>query len=319
MVGSKKILLFFAKIAIVGVAWFYVGYKIMQFHQSISFYSVKELSPIHYFLLSTVFVLMFLNWLLESYKWKFSLHNILPINILLAYKTVLAGTTFAIISPNRAGEPFGRVSLLAPQFRQAATGAGILCSIAQFTATVLAGFVALPIFLHEKGIITSPITLIVITISLSSIILVIYFNTYRLGVLFSKIPYIKKFTSFITYFESITIKDAGILLVYSLIRYSVFIIQFYFILAVFEIQLNLFQTFTAVGMIYFVTTLIPTTTLAELGVRCSSSVYFIGMYTNNTSHIVLASLLLWIINLSLPAIVGGVVYLNEKRKTQKLN
>ncbi|MFA6401838.1 MAG: hypothetical protein WCX31_09470 [Salinivirgaceae bacterium] len=52
-------------------------------------------------------------------------------------------------------------------------------------------------------------------------------------------------------------------------------------------------------------TFIPTFALAELGVRGSVAVLVIGTLSPLSSAIIAASVLLWIINLALPALVGA--------------
>jgi hypothetical protein len=61
-------------------------------------------------------------------------------------------------------------------------------------------------------------------------------------------------------------------------------------------------------------TAIPTITLAELGIRGSISLYFIGLYFENFGTltdkinigIVSASSSLWLLNLALPALIGTI-------------
>ena len=54
--------------------------------------------------------------------------------------------------------------------------------------------------------------------------------------------------------------------------------------------------------------------MAELGVRCSASVMVLKEYTSDFRLPTISSIILWSINLLLPAICGGVFYLIRKKE-----
>jgi len=309
MIRNKKLNIIILKVIIVIATWTYVGYKIADFKDSFNTISTIQFSTNMIMGLIVVLFFMIVNWSIEAQKWQYSLHNITKISFITAFRAILSGTTIGIISPNRAGEPFGRVSQIDAQHRESAIGAGFICSIAQFTATVLAGVLALPFLLIHLNYFSSQYLVFAIALMGIGIILFLYSNINSIGNILNRFPFIKRFDSFTNHFKESKRHELIIILLYSLIRYSVFIIQFFVILRVFSIDITFAQTCIAVAMVYFVTTLIPTTTLAELGVRCSSSVYFIGLYSNKPVLIVVASMTLWVINISIPAIVGSLFYL----------
>ena len=71
-----------------------------------------------------------------------------------------------------------------------------------------------------------------------------------------------------------------------------------------------------ISLTYFVMTAIPTIAITELGVRGSVAVYFIGLLTANVSNIFMASSMLWLINLAVPALIG-VVFIFQLRFFRK--
>jgi len=316
MIKNRKIWISLLKGIIVIVAWIYVGFKLTEFKDSFNSLETISFSQFQIFELFTVCSLMLINWSIEAKKWQYSLQSITHVSFYKAVKTVLMGTTIGIISPNRAGEPWGRVSLLEPRFREAGISAGILCSIGQFSSTIIAGCFALPFFINQQLYFSNSFPAFGIAIVCIIIILLLFFNIKRLSILLRRVPLIKNYDSFINHFQSISTTNLAIILFYSTIRYCVFLLQFFLILKVFSINISFQHSCIAVGIVYLITTLIPTTTLAELGIRCSSSVYFIGIYDNRPLLIITASLFVWIINLSFPVLIGSLFYL-PTRKTSK--
>jgi len=309
MTDKRKIGIIVFKAVIVAVAWIYVGYKISSYNISfdkLRSFSFSAFQTVEFF---TVLILMICNWSVEAKKWQYSLHSITNISFGKSFQAVLSGTTVGIISPNRTGEPFGRASHLDAGFRQEAISAGIICSLGQFTATVLAGCWALPFYSNQQQLFSNNYESFALAIVGTCIMLFLYFNSNHLDTLLKKLPFINRFTLFGNHFQKSSKFDLFTILLYSGIRYSIFLLQFFLILQVFAIDISFSHCCVAVSMIYFVTTLIPTTTLAELGVRCSSSVYFIGLYCNKPLLIVVASMVLWLINVSVPAIIGSIFYL----------
>jgi len=314
MFKNRNIGIVLVKAFIIIAAWIYVGYKLYDYRDSLHSIQTISFSSFQIFELLAVLFLMFINWSIEAKKWQYAIQSIIKISFKQAFKNIMTGATIAIISPNRAGEPIGRVSQIDPQFRESATSASIYCSLGQFTSTLIGGCFAFPFFINKKLYFTNTLSAFGISIIGLLFILILYLNISKIVYLFKKISFIKKYDSFISHFQSTSKKYLITILLFSLFRYSIFLIQFYLILLVFDIDISFVNSSIAVGMIYFVTTLIPTTTLAELGVRCSSSVYFIGVYTNKPIVIITASMFLWFINVSLPAIIGSLIFIPKRKK-----
>src|SRR5688572_25018804 len=58
-------------------------------------------------LIATI-LLMFVNWSIETIKWKLAVEKIQRISFFTAFRAVLSGVTFSVTTPNRVGEYFGR-------------------------------------------------------------------------------------------------------------------------------------------------------------------------------------------------------------------
>jgi len=80
----------------------------------------------------------------------------------------------------------------------------------------------------------------------------------------------------------------------------------------YSVHIPLLHGLMIIAVVFFIMTAIPTVTLAELGVRGSVSLYFIGLYFERFSDltekinlgILSASSSLWLVNLAIPAILG---------------
>jgi hypothetical protein len=66
---------------------------------------------------------------------------------------------------------------------------------------------------------------------------------------------------------------------------------------------------------YLAIHVIPNISAAEIGVRLSFAVIFIGLFTVNHTAIGLTSLLVYIINIVIPVIVGSVFILKTSLRT----
>jgi len=64
--------------------------------------------------------------------------------------------------------------------------------------------------------------------------------------------------------------------------------------------------------IFLIQTLVPSIALIEIGVRTNVALFVLGLISSNAIGILSASLLLWMINLMLPAIVGAFLLFQIK-------
>ena len=93
----------------------------------------------------------------------------------------------------------------------------------------------------------------------------------------------------------------------SLFRYLVFTTQFYFLLRSFGVDIGLVNSYVLIALSFFLSSLAPTFSVAEVIVRSASSALVFSLIVNNTAAVVASSMLLWIINLGIPALIGGLL------------
>ena len=151
---SKKTIGFLIKIGIVAFALFFLFKQLTdkttidQFNSTDVIYQINE----HWFIMIIVLIMMFLNWFLESLKWKFLISKIEKITIKRSIRAVFSGITVSAFTPNRVGEYGGRVFCLDTADRIQAVLITVIGSMAQLLTTIFFGSVGillLPKYLPE--------------------------------------------------------------------------------------------------------------------------------------------------------------------------
>jgi hypothetical protein len=103
------------------------------------------------------------------------------------------------------------------------------------------------------------------------------------------------------------------LLSLSLLRYIVFVIQYYLMFSVFGLSLSPAETFGGMSVVFLVITIVPTFTfLTELGVRWEASIQIMELFGAGTVGILAASFGIWLVNLIIPALIGSLLILGIK-------
>lgn len=273
-------------------------------------------------LLVITLILLPLNILLESIKWKYLIDKLETISLFNSIKGVLAGISVSMIMPNRVGDYLGRVFILKKADRLQAVLSTILGSLAQLLTTLIFGLIAVIFYYPEFINIYDGLNiwLYVGFILMVTIIIFIMIFTYLNFSFFSIIikqisgKYYKKIEKYAQVFSWYNQKELLNVLLLSIIRYAVFSLQFFLLLQFFGINTNYFVAMMLIAVIYIFMTIIPTIALTEIGVRGSVSLFVfqhhfetLGLWNSEIAiGVVSASAILWFINLIFPAILGTI-------------
>lgn len=314
---SFKIIL---SLIIVFLSYGFIIYKLVNLQgiKDISFsFQHYTLNDLILFLI--VIMLMFINWSIETIKWKKLVDKIQLFTFTEAFKAIFLGISIGIFTPNRIGEIGGRVMLLEKgkrTFGVIATGMG---SLAQFITTIACGILGLILFLilfpDKFGTLPLFNTITAMLLFILFIILIwSYFNMRKMMPFLLKFSFFKNQKKQLNCFSETQFPTLLKILLLSFLRYLVFVSQFFLLLWIFNIYLTFSQAFISISMIYLFATIIPTTTLIELGIRGSLAILFIGLFSKNIVGIVASTSILWIINLAIPAIMGSVFLLKKSFK-----
>ena len=266
-----------------------------------------------------VFILMFVNWSLEALKWKISVQSVQPVSFFTSLKAIFSGVSFSITTPNRIGEYLGRMLYMNDGNRLRIISLTILGSLSQLIVTVLFGLFGLLIlqydidklnlpewlqWIKDIGIAGATIGLIFLT--------VFYFRIGWLVKWIDKIPAIKKYIWLINELEKTDTTLLVRLLSISLLRYLVFATQYFLLFRFFGVEVNWWQGFWGIAIVFFIMAIIPSIELFEVVGKVIVTQEIFAIFTANTLAIGFVPTTIWFINLVVPAAIGSLLILGIK-------
>jgi len=270
------------------------------------------------FYIPLLLLLMIFNWLIESFKWKIAVASIQPVSLLRAFKAVLAGVSISLSLPNRIGEYLGRVLFLEPSQRVRAISVTVVASFSQLIVTIMMGLFGLllarPVIL-SRGIWSIQTWWIVIGVVALMILLMLllYFNISMLNrwlqqkLVATSSKWLLRFKDWLVALDSCNAAILRTLLSLSMLRYGVFMAQYYLAYQFFGVAFNMHQLFVIVSLTFLTLAAVPTFAAPELALRGAVGIFIAKWFTLQVAAVVLALLLIWITNLILPAVVGALL------------
>ena len=313
---SKKTIGFLIKIGIVVFALFFL-YQQFSTKSRVDEFNLNHILlqlQQNFLVIALVILMMFLNWFLESLKWRFLISKIEKVTIRRSIRAIFSGITVSTFTPNRVGEYGGRVFCLENADRIQAVLITIIGSMAQLVITIVFGLIGIlllpnlmPVFdmLLSEIIFAYPIMLFSI-ILLNALLVTLFLNASFFSVVLSKVKFLKKFAKYNDVFSFYNSSELLEVLLYSLARYFVFTTQFFILLQVFEVDVTYIDAIILITTMLFVISIIPTIAITEIGVRGSISLFLFGLVSANTLGILSATFVMWVINLLLPALIGTI-------------
>jgi hypothetical protein len=266
-------------------------------------------------------ILVVLNWGIEARKWQIQIEPLEKFSLVKAYKSVLAGCSITMLTPNRIGEYGGRIVYVQEQNRLRAITLTILGSISQFLVTIVMGTLGIIILKYLPGAKNAAVTAIpaylsdtlLLTSLLASVFTALFYL--RIGWLIRLMEgrrYLSKPLKYVRLLEQFTSKQLLRILVLSFLRYGIFILQYILLLKVMDIGVNFIVCFWLLSVFYLLMAMAPTIGFTELPVRATASVALFSLYSTDVIGIQAAALSIWLINLVLPAIAGSILILGLK-------
>lgn len=272
-------------------------------------------------LLVIALALVPVNWGIEALKWQKLASHVTPVSFGLALKSVVAGVSFTMLTPNRMGEYLGRALYFPEGSRIRAATLTIVSSLSQLIITFMAGLAGLIYFTYFSGVnllqangISTYLLNIFVFGSLLAVVLgiLLYFNIGWLVRLVERIPPISKYAFFIHLIGEIHYFELLKIVLLSATRYMVFLIQYALLFSLFDVQLTLVQAFASTAVMLLMLAAVPTIALVELGIRGKVSLYVFGLFSSNSLGILVTSASIMFINIIFPAIMGSILLLSVK-------
>lgn len=278
--------------------------------------------PFFWIFFIVVLFLMPINMGFEAIKWKFVIKKLENISLFKALMAVFSGITIGSFTPNRSGENIGRIFILKNSNRWQALFSTFIASFSQLIITIVIGTLSLSgYFILNWNLLDSSrfyIVLLIwcVSVALSVLSLLVFFRLKIFKKLISVfIPQSKKDLK--NNLEVLTLYsylDLLKVLLFSLLRYIIFSTQFFLIMRLCGIEFFWAFGYMFISVMYLLSSVIPSITLTEFGIRGSVSIilaefYFhlnTGMMSELTPKLLMASIIIWLVNLMLPAIIGQI-------------
>ncbi len=260
-----------------------------------------------FFQLLVVLLLMCANWLLETAKWQLLIAKSEHTSFFNALRAVLSGVTLNIITPNQLGDFIGRVIYLKHTDKVKGTLSTAIGHTAQVMMTLAFGLYGLLYLFHYEQLIGRQQYVWLCFLLLVLIIVAVwgYFNMH----IIARIKTWPRIQKYLDVFKQYDHKELFWLLFISLIRYLVFMAQYYLLGRLFMVDVNMEQAFACIVAAMCVQSFVPSFILVELGMRGVSALWFFSVFTTQVTPVLLATYTLWIINAMLPGLLGLVFIL----------
>jgi len=312
---SKNSIIIAAKI-IISAGLLYYLISSVEYDQIIS-----ALSEANITIIGVVILLGIVNIFLQYSKWRFTCAEVLKIkDKFKIFRSLFYGFSAGIITPLRIGEYFGRGIEFRDKSLVQVTVATLIDKFFPLLMVASLGSVSSLIFIYFYYNVSIYIVLslfILIFTFFYMLVILLLNNKFWNSILFSKLNSsvkLKPFLEKLRIFESLDRTYFFKMLVISFLFYLCFLIQYALLVSAFSNHFDFVHYLWAGNLIMFVKTIIPPISFGELGIREGASIYFLTQMGETASVGFNASILLFIVNLLIPALIGVGMFLRKNDK-----
>ncbi len=298
---------FFKKYGYKIVAWLFLILSLLFFYNRFSsltfdFESVRKSIDLHEIgWLVIAFILLFVNWGIESYKWLVAVKPVQNISFSKAYVGVLMGVAVSTVFPNRTGEFVGKILVLEKENKLKGIFSSMFTGLTQLLITFIFGFLC--IYFTEVKYYESYIDYLKIALGILAFVFVFLFAFKPLLLGFLKyLP--EKWLNFLTFLKQYSVLVILNLILLSVFRYLVFSFQLFALFRFFGAHIAIIDFFLFSSSSFLLTTIIPTTSISELFIRSNVGIIFFGSLMISDEKIIFAYTALWLINILIPSLMG---------------
>jgi hypothetical protein len=309
--STKKILSFLLKAAVVGLAYWFIYHQFIQKSNNLKRFGILigHLSRNQVITVITiVLLLMLVNWVLESLKWRYLARNLAKISVWQSIEAVFCGLTWAIFTPNRLGEYAGRVMFLPTRRRIHGVFAMAVGAFGQNVITNLMGITAAWWFLYHFIHLNIWLYLLVVFAGVLYLtgMVIVYFHIKWLVWLLNRISFLRKFHRFFETMSRYKKNELVTIIGFCLARFFVFSSQYYFLIHMLIPHMPVFPMMEMVFLLFLIQSAIPSIDLFDVGLRSGTAALLFGYISNQTIAVMAAASTVWFVNLIIPAILGSV-------------
>ncbi len=239
------------------------------------------------------------NWFFEVLKWKDLVSSVKKISFFEAFKQSTSSLTASLLTPNRIGE-YGTKAIYFDRFqRKKVMFLNLIGNLSQMFATIVFGLLGFVIFYRHLEFnmdLQAINSFLIIGSVLLAILIIFRFKNYFWNRFVLK---------GLEYFREVPGKVIGNSIKYSFLRYLIFSHQFYFLLMIFGADLDYFTAMGAVFSMYFIASIIPGFVVFDFIVKGSIAISVFGLYGVSELLILSVTMMMWLLNFALPAIIGS--------------
>ena len=311
------------KLAIVFGAGYFIYQRV--FHSSSISFEIFVIQ-IKVYLLKTNWIIPLLismtliNWYFEILKWKLLVNTFQNISFIEAARQSLSSHTLSLVTPFKLGEYGGKALYYSKNKRNKIWLLNLGGNSIQLFMTVVFGCIGLVYFISNFEVHIHPHKLRTTACFLALIVLLLFggskmTNHHQKGTFFKRLVFFLKKQSN---------RSLNSLILLSLLRYLVFSHQFYFLLLIFGVDISYTTATMLIFTMYFLATMLPTINLFDFVIKGSIAIYLFSFLNIEGLSIISISMIMWLLNFSLPAIIGsyyiftfktGNKYSNNQSKT----
>ncbi len=312
----KGFILLLVKLVIVVGALYFIYHKLV-YNQRLSFSEFQQQLSLLFSknIWTLLLVLLFtdINWLLETYKWKTVASVEKKITFFEAFEQSLASLTASLITPNKIGEYGAKALFFKKKSRKKIVVLNFIVNISQLAVTTFFGFIGIIYFIFHFTINISHFSIKKLLLFIA-IAVVLFVLLTKLRVFQTLKIYVTKIITFLKYIPTeIYFKSIGL----ALLRYIVFTHQFYFLLKLFNVENDYITLINLLFCMYFLASVIPSLTIFDWVIKGSVALWVFSFIELNELTIITVTLLMWLLNFAIPALLGVVFVFNFRFVEEK--
>ncbi len=279
--------------------------------------------------LIVVMALVPLNLLLEAHKFRLllaasgSTHRI---GLFLSLQRVLAGLTVGFMTPNRVGEYAGRLAGAREGEKAATVFATLIGGLAQWIPILLGGVAAafvFPLLPHQLNVAVSPglgILLIFVGagiyigyIKLPQLVRFAHKLLARMGLRQARL---QGFLQRLEHSLQHSSRVLNLTLLIAVCRYGVYVMQLALAFHWVGVDVDFWLLLAGTALVYFAQSFLPLPAAVQALARTELAILLFASAEPNPLGVALASLLIFVLNLALPALVGlGIILRTDVDQT----
>jgi uncharacterized membrane protein YbhN (UPF0104 family) len=267
---------------------------------------------IPYFIL--IFLLQFVNWTLEAFKFYLLLPDSKNLSFNQVLKSVYVGNLTAIVTPKRLGNFIGRNWILKDKAQQV-TISTISGNFFQLFITIIMAFCSFLYLYFFK-------TQFLLELKYYFLLLVFFYSflSFLIGYtifnnnwhpIANKLKLFKYFNISTDYLTSISSIKRIRVLFFAMSRYLVFIFQYYILLKGFNVPIDFNEIIILLGLLFGTVTFIPSFAPGNLGTREALSIFILEGSALGIKF-ALVSFLVWSVNVFFSALIGAGLLFTSK-------